>query len=314
MTLRTVAATLRRDGVTYAGILTEQRKALVASEVPAGTSYNTTSGVLTVTGAGVRLDAFDLPVRVDIRAPGFHCSRSLIRGNGAPKTYDQALVMATHQDVRDAVFEDVVFRPDVPSPWVNGINGHDFALLGCDVADVVDGVGIFNTHAPGAAVNVTIDRGTHIHDLAYFAVPSTVHADLKTHNDCVQVQGGRGIALRNSTLTANLGQRGEKPPPVTDQVVSGLMVNANVGAVGDLVVEDNLFEFGFIPVNATGRNLSGLNLGRIWRNRFDGRSYAATTPPQTISRRADVTFDAGEGTANVNRLASGVPVLVRVLA
>jgi hypothetical protein len=180
-----------------------------------------------------------------------------------------------------------MIKPEFPSLWVNGINGHDFTLLRCDISQVVDGAGLYNTFAPGTDLRVKI-QSSYIHDLAYYS-PDPNHSDNQTHNDGIQVQGGLGAVIQGNNIQSfRVG--------TTTVVLSCMLFNDNVGRCGNHVIEDNWFGGGYVPINALDSSLGTSNLGRFWRNKFDGTSYKRLT----VRRLASVVWDFGIGTVNQN--------------
>jgi hypothetical protein len=94
-------------------------------------------------------------------------------------------------------FIDCTFKPANADHLTHIILGHHFTATRCEFTGGVDGV----DPVPEASLTARLDvklEGCWIHDLAYFS-PDSAHqsnpADNKTHNDCIQWQGGAGLTL-----------------------------------------------------------------------------------------------------------------------
>lgn len=248
------------------------------------------------------------------------------RFDGGNATSNDACVNATSSGVSNLVLEYCSIKPTIPSYYMNGVNGHDFTMRRCDVMDVVDCVGIYNTHASRVTINGTTNtyqanvvlEGNYFHHMAYFTPDPNQPGDNQTHNDTIQIQGGVGVVAWGNTLAGTIGTAGTHTFPPGGPTGTGdnspslavVMLNTNVGNQGQHVFTQNWIEGGYLPINCGGGG-AGANLGVWHKNRFDGLAGMSANPPETIKRRSDQTIDSGAGTANQNVFYDGSPILVR---
>lgn len=287
-----------------------------------GATLTALTGDQTITAAGTVIEDRDITGRVIVQAANVTIRNCRVRGSGAQSS-NTALVVATHGAVSNLLVEDCTLVPDTPSIWWNGINGHDFTAKRVNAYHVVDGMGVYNTNAPGAASGVLIEA-CYIHDLSYFT-PDQNHAgtDNQTHNDGVQLQGGLGTIIRHNRIDAYyataVGTVGSIPPNQTG-ALAAIMLNKNVGTLTDLQITDNWLRGGNIGVNGGGlARAAGEFLGIFYRNRFSrdqglqgGGGNNTWTVAFDGSYPSSAEADAGEGTANQNVYESnGDPVTVR---
>lgn len=282
---------------------------LTSGNVPAGCTLNTTTGILTVSTAGTTLTALDIPYLVDVRAANVTIDKCWVRGRGALGTTSQSCVFATHASCVNLIVRDSKIVASPASVYTNGVNGHDFTLLRCEVANVVDFCGIFNTNSPGTAVNVTIDQ-CWMHDLAYYTSDPTQGGG-PSHCDGIQIQGGTGVVIRGNSINAFPGTAGTAQPALTGSGIACLLFNDNVGATGGHTITGNWLRGGDIPVNMRDASTSTTNMGTFHRNKFASGGLHLT-PPLTVYRLAGQTLDVGAGTANRNvNLADNTEITVR---
>lgn len=282
----------------------------------------TTTGDITVTTPGTRITGLEIRGRIIIRAADVTIEQCRIVGGAvAPSTF-APLVDARGPNVIGLRVVDTEIAPQTAHfRWSAGIEGHDFALVRCNVHSAVDGANIYNTHAPGAPVNYAIDH-TWIHDLGYFTAPvaGIVHpSDTNTHNDCVQQQGGSLGLITNSRLDAtrrrNWGDYTDTGVPPVPQDVHAILLGHNVGRTSNLTVTDCELNEGWIPFNAGGAAKldTGHKLGIFCRNTFrdPGAPTYAYNFDTTWAADPDGT-DCFEGTPNASRWAdTGLEVRVR---
>jgi hypothetical protein len=232
-----------------------------------------------------------------------------VRGGAVPPAGGAGLINATGAAVRNLVVEGVTLVPDVPSPWWDGIKGHDYTARCVNVYQTTDGFGVFNTSDEGGPSRVVIEQ-SFVHELGYYR-PSPTNKDGQTHNDCIQLQGGSGTIVRYNLLHAYHSSKvGTLNPDRRLQAMSAIMFNDNVGKTTGVQIYDNTVNGGQIAFNAGGLGHTPADrLGRIWRNRFDRSQFL---PGHTIDLDATVTADTGDRTANQNVFRdTGEPVRVR---
>lgn len=271
-----------------------------------------------VTTAGAVIENLDIHGRLLIRAANVQVRNCIIRGRNS--TTNEGCVDTTHVDCVNANIRDCILRPIFPSIWTNGVLGRNFVLFRCDVSNMVDGCGVYNTLSPGTALNVRIDQNW-FHDFTYFTPDSTHATDNQTHNDGIQLQGGLGAIIRGNYIDCHYGNGGSHQPDNTaspspsgfnNPAFAAILMNDNVGTTGNHIIEDNHINGAYIPFNTGDTTLTG-NLGRMWRNTFSRDSVLTGSVPQTILLRstANQQCDCGENTSNQNIFTDGTPVLVR---
>lgn len=285
----------------------EYDPSVTTTGVRPGSTLTRKDGDLVITAPGTyeNLDVYGF---VEVRAANVTIRNSRVRGGVA--TASKGLIHADSAAVSNLLVEGVELVPQFPSRFLTGIQGHDYTARCVDVYQTVDGFGVFNRHLPGAPVRVRIEQ-SYCHHLAYYS-PEPGQPDNRTHNDCVQIQGGSGAIVRYNTLHAYLsGKVGTLNYPADrNQSVSGIMLNDNVGKTTNIVVTDNRINGGEIAIN--GGPLDGHTgadfLGTIHRNRFNRDQYFEG---HTIDLHRNVRADTGDGTANQNVFTDGTPVTVR---
>lgn len=295
--------------------------------VPAGTVLVARAGDVVVSTPGATLEGMDITGRVIVRAAGVTVKSCRVRGASA-LTAQGGLIDATHTAASGLRVIDTEIRPDYPSLYTDGILGHDFLALRCNIYGCVDPVGVYNQYNPLAPVNVTIQQ-CWLHDLAYFT-PDPTHSDNITHNDGVQSQGGSGMRVVGCRIDANYSTTfgtGEPFPTGLTQQLSAVMLSpaasADIGtwAITGCEINGNWVYGGKIAINAGHDRNAGADLGVCLRNRFDGTQYAdsTTSAPHTIDIQAGAVLDCGEGDPTDQNvfmdtapaLWAGQPVLVR---
>lgn len=293
-----VAPAVVRPGPTNTGVpagtvLTENR--------PAG-------GRLSVTTDNTIIENQDIYGQVYVAAKNVIIRKCKIRGRSA--TTNEGLVQTTSASAVNVLIEDCELTPDFPSYWLTGILGANYTVRRCNINRTVDGLGAYNTSAPGQPLNVTVEYNW-IHDLSFFSPDPNHTNDNQTHNDGFQIQGGTGAIVRfnyfSSYYATDVGTN-NRPRP---QALSCMLFNNNVGTTGGHVIEDNWFYGGYVPINGIG--VPGVDLGRMWRNEFNGDAGGGGTPNVTITlANSTTTGDFGVGTANANFFTNkATPILIR---
>lgn len=282
----------------------------------------TTTGDITITTPGTRITGREIRGRIIIRAADVTIEQCRIVGGAvAPSTF-APLVDARGPNVIGLRVVDSELAPQTAHfRWSAGIEGHDFALVRCNVHSSVDGANIYNTNAPGDRTNVVLDH-TWLHSSAYFVAPvaGVVHpSDTNTHNDTgIQHQGGRGTIVTNCRIDAyrrpNWGDYVDGVTPVVTDIAA-IMVNHNVGRTAELVVNDCEINGGYIPFNAGGAAKLDIahKLAACARNTFSDPGAATYAYNFDTTWAADPAgTDCYEGTPNASRWAdTGLEVRVR---
>ena len=229
----------------------------------------------------------------------------LLLGGAQAITSDNNLGILWCTNVRTgmAVIKDSIIRPRTESDGRDCALGHDYHLERCVLSGGVDGAGIYNTSGPNANVNL---YGNYIHDLAY-DYPDRDHDD-GTHNDPVQIQGGRFINIQGNTINGtghwmagsstyyntNPSQDfGDWPllMPVPHCPGNGILVNGNVQAVDStVVIDNNVFRNckAMFSVGTQGNNFQFTN------NRFSSIDRPAKNVNGTVRNGVSLTFTSNE--------------------
>lgn len=145
--------------------------------------------------------------RVSVTGPNVTFRNCLFTGDNSAS----ALVTCTNVNVSNAQFIDCTWLPKFPRYETNGISGHDFTLLRCDLSHCTDQVSpsLPTGWAVGDPIGVKI-RQSYLHDAAWWtaATGGIVHpSDTETHNDLLQIQGGSGLEITGSTLDARFAKQ-----------------------------------------------------------------------------------------------------------
>jgi hypothetical protein len=183
-------------------------------------------GTLVLDVPGKVYSKLDVHGRVDLRAPGVKLVDSIARGGVAPATGATGCIMATHANAVDWLIDRVTVLPNHPAKNLNGIYAsRPGTIHRADISGTVDGIVIHGD-------KVWVDE-TWIHDLTTYP---TGHSDGgPTHNDCIQIEGGKGIRITNSDLSGGYN--------------SAIMVTQNAGPVGDLLIVGNNLSGGAYAIN-----------------------------------------------------------------
>ena len=211
--------------------------------VPAGTRLTPYYGNLVITTPGATYDALDIHGFVTIKAPNVKITRSIIRGGVA--TGNVGLITSYDTTATGFVLEDSELAPEFPSVWLDGIKGGNFTIRRVNSWGTTDNVKVHGN-------NVTVDS-SWLHGTVYRLVDPNQGGG-PTHNDAVQILGGKNLRILNSTLEEGHNsaiQVTQDTAPTTDLVVShnwidggGCSVNlSNKGlpTMSGITVDDNLF-------------------------------------------------------------------------
>ena len=159
--------------------------------VPVGTSLRVHTGDLVVTTPGAVIDAMDIRGLVVIKAPDVTIKRSIIRGRAL--TSDNSLISNNHGAYRFTVEDSELTAAGNPTPYISGIIGANFTVRRTNIHHVIDQV-----HITGD--NVTVES-SWLHDNLHFT--NDPHHSDGSHDDNVQVQGGRNIRLVGNTMSGS---------------------------------------------------------------------------------------------------------------
>lgn len=160
-------------------------------------------------------------------------------------------------------------------------------------------------------------------DRFFYATPDPTHlSDDQTHNDWCQAEKGLRLEIDGCACVGRYGtagthspanQGGPTPSGWPNPSFAWVLLSANVGPIGQLVVRRN-WVYGFdIPMNTGSTSVSGINLGAWTENLFDrtSRSSGGVLGGWTLAKRADQTCDFGVGTTRRNLYMDGGDVTIR---
>lgn len=273
------------------------------------------TGTSFLAASGAVYENLRFNVLLNVAAANVIFRNCLFRGAANPTT-DNACVYLTNAAGKNVLFEDCEVDPQTPNLYNTGIYGGEFTARRVKLHNLTD---YFGLNRP----NVRLE-GCWGYDFSYFSPSANQPGDNQTHNDAIQFHPGvSGVVLKGNRWTGKYGSAGTHQPShrvgptpsgAANPAAALFMFGNNLGAnaVVGLDSQDDIFEGGFQPVNGGGP--AGLNIGKIWRGRFDGDSFGGpdmTGASRTIDVSPDTIVDVGEGTANQNVYANGTPVLVR---
>lgn len=170
-----------------------------------GIALETISSNVTLNVAGVTYENKRILGNLTITAKNVTVRNCEILGPLSPGA-SSILVAVTNANCENVVLQDcTIGPPQTPTNSVNGVVGHDFTLLRCNVSGTIDGINVHNTSLAGSNIynsNVVI-RQCYIHDLALYtaAAGGVVHpSDVYTHNDGIQHYGGSGTVIWGNNI------------------------------------------------------------------------------------------------------------------
>jgi hypothetical protein len=155
--------------------------------VPAGTALTVHNGDLSITKEGAVIDGLDIRGFVKVNAANVTIRNSIIRGRN-PGTTNYSLITSTKPGV---VIEDSELVASIASPWIDGLKGYGFTARRLNIHNVVDTALIYGD-------NTTIEKSWLHGNLHFLQDPQ--HNGTPSHDDNIQVQGGRNIRLIGNTL------------------------------------------------------------------------------------------------------------------
>lgn len=209
--------------------------------VPSGTVLRRHDGDLVITKAGARYDALDVHGFVIVRADDVRITRSRIRG----RTATTNIGLITNYLGKRLVVEDSDLVPDRPSVWIDGIKGSRYTARRVEVRGTNDAVKVH-----GDDVRV---EGSWLHDTVHRSQDPNL-GGAPSHNDGVQVLGGRNIRILGNTITGHDN--------------AGLQVTQDYSATTDLVFSGNWVDGGGCSVNLAAKPRSGMGGIAVDDNRF----------------------------------------------
>ncbi len=296
------------------------RPSAATTGVPAGTvlkPFNRAGADLVITRDGTVLDGLEIYGDIKVRARNVTIKNSRLHGGTGIPASNTGIIDATGAGVVNLQVLDNTIIPDRPSYFRDGIVGHDYTARRNHIRATNDGLGIFNRPGGPAGANVTAE-GNYIHSLTYWS-NDPAHSD-GTHNDGIQVQGGRNIRIAGNTIVASASPgRGSVQNPRGDHAGIGIMLQQNVAPLGNVVVENNWVDGGQTSINIDHGKYPTITVtvaaNYLGRNQFDfgnGSKYpvrvinrtASSVPGLATNRWADTLAVLGEGSTGGIRFNS----------
>jgi hypothetical protein len=255
--------------------------------VPVGTALRPHNGDIVVTRPGTVLDSLDIRGFVKIRAANVVVRRCRVRGSG-PGTTNTGLIDCNHTNVRNAVIEDCLLKPDYPSVWLTGVIGKEYKARRCNVYNVVDGFGAYNVTNRSAPTNVAI-IANYIHDLSYFSRDPN-HGNGPTHNDGIQIQGGANVRIEGNNIQTFMSQTAGTQNYPYRNCGQGILAQWNLAPITGSAIVNNWIgggDAGMYFVSA-----SAMRFGTVSGNRFERtqHDFGGGSSYQIRSKRS-VTFN-----------------------
>jgi hypothetical protein len=183
---------------------------------------------------------------------------SLLVGGRHQPSYASAIVDLNSTRGGIVTIQDSTVRARVPRDNRDGVTGYKYRAYRNDVSKTVDGFGAFvvPSRAGTKSADIVI-AGNYVHDVAYTYKNQVAHAD-GTHNDGLQIQGGRNIRVVGNYFNMTSftmdggGINPDKPWLIGTNNANGVgvMVQDNTGAGIDntVVIEKNYFARGLANV------------------------------------------------------------------
>ncbi|GAB3680883.1 hypothetical protein [Angustibacter aerolatus] len=221
--------------------------------VPAGAVLTDYYGDLTISTPGTVVDGLDVHGFVKINAANVTIKRSKIRGGVAVYTAGNRSLISSTQP--GAVIEDVELSPDYPSVRIDGLKGYGFTARRVNIHDTVDTALVFGD-------NSTITT-SWLHDNRHYLVDPN-HNNTPSHDDGVQVQGGRNIRITGNRI------------PDADN--AGLMITQDTAITSDLQFTDNWADGGGCTVNVAEKGKGPIQGLVVSSNRFGHATAVADCP------------------------------------
>ncbi len=242
--------------------------------VPAGTKLTPVYGNMRLTTPGATYDALDIHGFVVVAAPNVTITRSIVRGGVA--TANQGLITNYDPAATNFVIEDSELVPEHPSVWIDAIKGQNYTARR------------INAHGTNDAVKVHGDNvrveSSWLHDLVYRLEDPNL-GNTPTHNDGVQVLGGKNIRIIGNTITGGHN--------------AGLQVTQDYSATTDLQFNRNWVDGGGCSVNLAHKKLASMTGITVTQNRFGRNTRIAdcaiiSSAATVLSASGNVWDDNGQ--------------------
>lgn len=216
-------------------------------------------------------------------------NKSFPNGSG-----DTGLVNCDHGSTNNSnvLIEDCDLIPDYPSPWVNGIIGHDFTARRNRIRNCVDSFICRNSSTPSGPVRVNI-WANYTYDYAYFT-PDYASSSQRpnTHNDAVQINYGSAIDITGNVFIGNGSPDAGTPP-----------YGIGTGPGANTADGPNSLGRG-VNITGGGSGSTAQTIG-ITKNRFDNFQVSVSIPGVNPSIGNAVTVENNEFGPNIPPLNTG---------
>jgi hypothetical protein len=247
--------------------------------VPAGTPLTVHNGDLNITTPGAVVDGLDIRGFVRIKADNVTIRNSIIRG--AATSSPMALVSGADASHRLTI-EDTEIYAASPSPYIHhGVLGSNFTLRRVNIHHAIDQV-----HVVGDNVRI---ESSWLHDNLHFDSDAN-HGGGPSHDDNVQIIGGRNITVTGSTLEDSYG--------------AGIQITQNKSLVGNVQITKNWANNGGCTINVAESGKGSIPGIVVADNTFGRNTRVANcaiiSPTSTSISNARNFFTDG-GIANVLR-------------
>ena len=211
--------------------------------VPDGTVLTQFYGNLTITQAGTVINGLDIHGFVTVKADNVTIKNSIIRG-GDPGTVNMSLIAAYNGNV-NLVIQDTTLLGAYPSPYLDGLKGKGFTATRLDISNVVDTAMVLGD-------NTTI-QDSWLHGNTHFD-PDPRTPDGFSHDDNIQIEGGRNVMVRNNTLEGAFN--------------AAIMVTQNVARTREVTVSGNWIAGGWCSINLSEKGKGPIEAFAVQNNRF----------------------------------------------
>ena len=231
--------------------------------VPDGTVLTRYDGNMTITTAGAVINGMDIYGFVTVKADNVTIKNSIIRG-GDPGSVNMSLIAAYNGNV-NLVIQDTTLVGGYSSNNLDGLKGKGFTATRLDISNVVDTVQILGD-------NSTV-QDSWLHNNLH--LPDSRQPDGFTHDDSIQIEGGRNILVRNNTLSGAYN--------------AAIMVTQNLDRTREVTVSGNWISDGWCSINLSEKGKGPIEVFAVENNRFGtSRNYpcgiiAPVTSPVTMT-------------------------------
>lgn len=247
--------------------------------VPDGTVLQHHYGNLTITTPGTVVNAMDIHGFLTIRASNVTVQNSIVRG-GDPGQVNSSLISA-YGDHVNLVIKDTTLVGAFPSPYLDGLKGLNFTATRLDISNVVDTILIFGD-------NVTV-QDSWLHGNTHFD-PDPRTPDGISHDDNVQIEGGRNIMLRHNTFQGAYG--------------AVVMITQNYARSQDISIIDNVISGGGCSINLSEKGQGPIQNTLVQDNEFGAtrvNGCAVIAPPTSPVRMVNNIWSATGASVGVTR-------------